>query len=377
MKNLALFFTFNISLKIWIQLGLFDREKLIYEEYIRNNYFKTIYWFTYGIDDKKYEKKLIDGIKIIPMPKIFNSKIGKLMYSFCMPFIHKNKFNKIDILKTNQMPGSWSAVIVKMIYRKPLLLRTGYTWSINKKKDIKNRFSLFYGLIILVERIAYKFCDMAEVSSQFQKKYLISKYKINKDKIFILPNYIDLKEFKIRRKINKRKKEIIFVGRLEQEKNLFELIRAVSLLEIRLNIFGSGSLKTDLMKLAGQLHSDVIFCGSVPNKKLPAIYNKYKYFILPSFYEGNPKTLLEAMACGCICLGTDVAGINEVIENNVNGLLIRDIDAESIFKRVQSASRLNNTMISKLSNNAAGTINNRYCFNSIIEKERKIFNKLN
>ena len=49
--QLALFFTRGISLKLWFETGLFDREKQLYEEHLRRGHLKKIYWLTYGIDD--------------------------------------------------------------------------------------------------------------------------------------------------------------------------------------------------------------------------------------------------------------------------------------------------------------------------------------
>ena len=49
---LSLFFTRNVSLESWVKQGLFDREKLIYEEHLNQGNFKKIYWFTYGSNDK-------------------------------------------------------------------------------------------------------------------------------------------------------------------------------------------------------------------------------------------------------------------------------------------------------------------------------------
>ena len=61
--------------------------------------------------------------------------------------------------------------------------------------------------------------------------------------------------------------------------------------------------------------------GTVPNSDMPRLLNSSEVFVLPSNYEGSPKALLEAMACGLPVIGTDVPGIREVIQHGVNGLL--------------------------------------------------------
>jgi glycosyltransferase involved in cell wall biosynthesis len=50
-------------------------------------------------------------------------------------------------------------------------------------------------------------------------------------------------------------------------------------------------------------------------------YNDYQYFVLPSFYEGNPKVLIEAMSKGCIVLASNISNHTEIIKNNNNGII--------------------------------------------------------
>lgn len=123
-KTLALFFTAGVSLKTWYDIGSIDREVALYNEL--SKYFKHIYFFTYGgIEDLKFKSYLAANITIIPKKCISNS----LLYSFMIPFIHRRTLKDVDILKTNQMWGSWSAVLTKLIYRKKLVVRTGYMLS--------------------------------------------------------------------------------------------------------------------------------------------------------------------------------------------------------------------------------------------------------
>ena len=75
--------------------------------------------------------------------------------------------------------------------------------------------------------------------------------------------------------------------------------------------------------------ANVSFLGMIPNEELPRYLNQAQAFILASFLEGHPKALIEAMACGLPCIGTNVIGINDVIIDGENGCLC-EVDSQSI-----------------------------------------------
>ena len=83
--KLALFFMRGISLKYWIESGLFEREKIIYENFINKYNIEKVIWFTYGYDDKflakelKKKSLLNSKIYIKSPPKIFDE--GKCIVS--------------------------------------------------------------------------------------------------------------------------------------------------------------------------------------------------------------------------------------------------------------------------------------------------------
>ncbi|OIO44695.1 MAG: hypothetical protein AUJ25_03400 [Parcubacteria group bacterium CG1_02_37_13] len=97
--------------------------------------------------------------------------------------------------------------------------------------------------------------------------------------------------------------------------------------ETKLYLAGDGPLRGALEKQvqALGLKGRVIFLGKLPNEQLPALLNKCEVFVLPSLYEGNPKALLEAMACGLPCLTSDIEGIKETVSQNRNGLLVNPL----------------------------------------------------
>ena len=97
------------------------------------------------------------------------------------------------------------------------------------------------------------------------------------------------------------------------------------------------------------------------------MYNSYVIYVLCSFYEGNPKTLLEAMASGCVVIGTDVPGISSVISHKKNGLLIDNSPSslkESILN-VLSDNKLKDTLVE----NAIEHIKNNNSLENAITKE--------
>ncbi|MEA3513763.1 MAG: glycosyltransferase family 4 protein [Campylobacterota bacterium] len=378
--KLALFFSRGVSLKLWLDKGLFDREKLLYENYLEENIFEKIYWFTYGIEDYelslklKEEGKLNKNIEVVQMPKIFNiAKIDSYMYSLLLPFLQKKYLMSCDIYKTNQTDGSWSAVIAKKLYGKKLLYRTGYT--ISQLENKLKRFNILVRKSIeFFECFAYKNCDKAVVASHHNFEYVVKKYNLDEINVEILYNFIDrdkFYDFGI-----KREEKIVFIGRLSSEKNILNLIKALSKTDLQLDIYGSGYLENELKEYVSKNSLRVNFKGNVANSELPQVLNSTKYFALVSEHEGMPKALIEGMACGCLSIGTNVTGINEVILDGKTGLLARDTTVKEIEQAIIKTIQKTDIEIDKIKKNAKIYIDDHFTLISIYEKEKAIMRKL-
>lgn len=374
MSVLGLLFTRNVSLETWVNSGLLEREKAIYEQQIEQHIYEEIYWFTYGRNDAVLydnllkENKLNSEIKVIPMPSIFKGRIGYNIYSILMPFIQKKYFKKIDIIKSNQMDGAWTGLIARKFYRVPFYFRTGYTNTLfyermNGKRDWN--FKKFARL----EKLLYTKCDVATVTSEHDKDYICSSYGIAKEKITVLHNYVETSKF-YDMELKNRKERIIFVGRLSKQKNLFHTIEAVKNVGMGIDIYGKGDLLSELEEFANGIGADVIFKGTVANDKLPEILNSYKYYILASDYEGMPKTLLEAMACGNLCIGTNVEGIREVITDGENGFLAKGTTVSEIQNAIERA--ITDKDLKIKTENGKRLICSKYSLQSVIEMECRL-----
>jgi glycosyltransferase involved in cell wall biosynthesis len=138
--------------------------------------------------------------------------------------------------------------------------------------------------------------------------------------------------------------EILCVGRLSPAKGQHLLIDAVGRLvqqgrRLRLRLVGGGPDESSLHECAARLESPqlVIFEGAVNQDRIRSIYATADVFCLPSFAEGLPVVLMEAMAMQIPCISTSIAGIPELIRNEIDGLLV---PASNIEALVEALTRL-------------------------------------
>lgn len=125
-----------------------------------------------------------------------------------------------------------------------------------------------------------------------------------------------------------RKEKISAMGRLVPAKDYPTLFKAFAEVvkthpDCKLDIYGNGPLRAELEQLAKRLsiQNSVNFCG-VRKDALQSMFDS-KCFVLSSIYEGLPNALIEAMAAGIPCVSTDCDfGPDEIIEDNVNGILV-------------------------------------------------------
>ena len=101
------------------------------------------------------------------------------------------------------------------------------------------------------------------------------------------------------------------------------MIDALSNSTISLDIIG-GFFKNKIEEYALINNVKVNFLGKLENETVQFTLQKYDYYINFSYFEGNPKTVLEAMANGCIVFCSDIENHLEIIINEVNGFIVKD-----------------------------------------------------
>lgn len=162
------------------------------------------------------------------------------------------------------------------------------------------------------------------------------------DNIITLYNGIELGALESNRPILDKKGEITIlnVGRLHPQKGQDVLIEAFNLLSnaypnLKLLIAGAGQREEYLKNLtAGYgLTNKVEFLGK--HSEIKKILNLADIFVLPSLYEGFGIALIEAMAFGIPVVATSVGGVNEIIEDNKDGILVKPGNALEIAQAVK------------------------------------------
>ncbi|NVK04805.1 MAG: glycosyltransferase family 4 protein [Flavobacteriia bacterium] len=136
--------------------------------------------------------------------------------------------------------------------------------------------------------------------------------------------------------------EILFLAWLEIDKGLLDLIHSVDQLiqeghSFKLRIAGKGKHEEEARALVAELNleSTVIFEGWVLGEMKHNLLNNSDIFVLPSYFEGSPNALLEAMASSCACVSTTVGAIPDIIENGKNGFIGEAGDVESLIKHLR------------------------------------------
>lgn len=324
--NLVLFFTRGVSLRTWAMMGMLDREVAIYRRLMEHDF--QVSFITYGdSSDLKYQEKLA-GIRVLCNEEALSPE----KYEAELLALHAKALEDCHVIKTNQSNGAEFALDAALMFKKPLVARCGYMWSFNWQREF-GYDSPEASHARAVEEKVFSQADKVVVTTEAMRQDIIHRIPRASDRITIIPNYVDtdlFRPYEGRREPN----SLIFVGRIAPEKNLEALLEAVSQLPVSLTLIGEGRLRPGLQHRFSDLDGHVTWEGNIPNSQLPEFFNRSEIFILPSLYEGHPKTLIEAMACGLPSIGASSPGIREIIRHLENGYAC-GTDAQAIRRAIQ------------------------------------------
>lgn len=224
----------------------------------------------------------------------------------------------------------------------------------------------------LLEKMAFSLAQRVTLESgEIIKLLNLENYR---QKISLVHHYFVDEQFKPEKDLTERDNVVGYIGKFVSSKGVINFTQAIPLVlaqreDIRfLMAGGSGAqfhrveqeLKQNGMLPRVNLHR------SVAPEEVAHLLSQLKLLVLPSYSEGVPKIILEAMACGTPVLATAVGGIPGLIENGVSGFLLKDNSPQNIAQGVVRA--LNHPHLAAISQNARRRVEEGYTLNSIARK---------
>jgi len=209
-----------------------------------------------------------------------------------------------------------------------------------KENPIQNRI-----LDFLLKRVL-PHADHVRSVSQGIKVKLTNEWGLRDDQVTVIPTPLNIEVFQktesdpqIVSSLYPGKKVILFVGRLENQKDILTLLDAFKSAQVRdkrLVLVGEGTQEEVLKnKVAGDHIEGVDFVGSKNHKELKNYYTRADILVLCSLNEGLPKVIIEAGLCGTPTIATDIDGSLELIDDGVNGKFMKIGAAEVLANHLE------------------------------------------
>lgn len=323
-----------------------------------------------SVIEKEYEITYIetycDGSK--------RKKIQKAIYSYCYFIYYLIKKNP-DIIHIHssfgasfyrKLPFIWLSSILK----KPIINHIHgsemdkfyISASKIKKKLVENTYNKCQILICLSEELQKKL-EKIQLKSEVR---LVENFSIFPDKVL--------------KKENKDSVTVLYLGFIIKMKGSFDIPQIISevvksIPNINFVIAGSGDdeeLKKELEDM--NLKNYTTLPGWVDEEEKKELLKTADLFLLPSYSEGMPMSILEAMGYGLPIVASSVGGIPQLIKNNENGLLITPGDIEGFAQAIIMILK-NDNLKKDMGLNSHSIAKNKFSKSAHIEKILDIYNK--
>jgi glycosyltransferase involved in cell wall biosynthesis len=278
--------------------------------------FLRVWYFSYlpeSLADYTDDRELADRIGLLSPVR----RRSRLLRALEMPVRHRREFRRCAVNRVFQLTGIVPALLARLWWGTPFVTTYGF-WYARLARTSASRIAMR-----ALERVGLRLAAGVIVTTEELRAYV--RTLVPADRIHLIPNGVDLGLFApAARRVNRG--AILYIGRLSEEKNLSALVQAAAALRARvpsrLVMIGAGPLRDRLEAEARAAGVPAEFPGVVDHQLIPRWLEGADAFVLPSFTEGHPKALIEAMAAGVPCVASDCAG---------NRALVKDADAGLLF----------------------------------------------
>jgi len=272
------------------------------------------------------KEEIREGVKVITCQnKLFLGGFG-----FSPEFIKRLKsiWQEFDIIHIHGHGRFASTYSLNFLHgRKPIIYSAqGF---FHQKNIIKETYDLIFGHLL-------RNANFCTALTELEVDHLKKKFKVNSEKILLLPGGIDLNKFNrfsasgiksFKKKFNLNGKTILYVGRIHESKGLQFVIDAISKIDCKLLIVGRDAGYKSRLKEKIQnknMVEKVIFAEGLTDEQVILAYRSSDAFVLFSEWEGFGLVVIEAMAAELPVVASDRGALPYLVKNGINGYLSRN-----------------------------------------------------
>jgi glycosyltransferase involved in cell wall biosynthesis len=228
----------------------------------------------------------------------------------------------------------------------------------------------------MLERITCRFSDKLIVYGESMvDQWNLQRFR--KKIVVTHRHFIDFDTFRLKNDIEQRDNIVTYVGRLHEDKGVLNLVKAIPEIlskrdDVKFVLIGDGHLEDEIRRYidARALHDSVTLIGWVRHEELPDCYTKSKLLVLPSYNEGLPHVMLEAMACGTPVLVTPVGVTGQVLKDKETGFIIYDNSPACLADNILDA--LAYPQLRRIVTNARTLVESEYRYESVLERWKNV-----
>jgi len=266
------------------------------------------------------------GIDVIKAVKRTRNPSG--YFPFIFQSIHKLLFCDYDIIHAHYVPHSaLIPAMLKWIKKKPLIVT--FHGDDARIFPFKNRINRMLTMFVVnrSDKVIARSEEMKEV---------LEKLGVANKKIVVLGAGVDTNLFHPMDKIKARKKLelpvdkhiVLYVGRLHEMKGIKHIYECAERIpDVLFVMVGNGVVRTDV--------ENCLFVGEKKHEEIPLWMSAADILILPSYSEGLPNVVMEALSCGTPAIVTDVGGCPEVVKDGETGFVVPVGDVEALMDRIK------------------------------------------
>ena len=328
----------------------------------------------------KVKEEIIDGVHVHRLPYWFRLSLSTFIWPSLLWKLPKYKFDIIHTHVSGHVYVLFSGIIAKLKNTKHVHT-THCPWTDAFRPFILKPFIFLNN--ILFNRLAYKLTDKIIAITPWEIP-IIKKYA-PEEKITVIPNGVDeilfkkIKNNNFKKENNIKGKMVLFFGRFNPTKGPDKLVEAFKEIlkernDIALVMVGPDEGVKEKVKEMSKGYDRIIIKDPIRDKKkIAGMYQAADVYVLPSYREGMPLTLIEAMSCGVPIIASPVNGVPFEMKEPNNGYFVSYGDIKGLKEKILKI--LDNKEIAKkISLNNKNKAKN-YTWNNIAEKYMGVYIK--